>query len=106
MRGNRGESLKITYENIKNKMIELCYKYFDFFQLTIILTWVKTYISYYLDFSLGVKGLLQHLILLINPIGVTLLIFSLSLFRKSQKQSFKTLMIIYILNSEIGRAHV
>ena len=87
-------------------MIELCYKYFDFFQLTIILTWVKTYISYYLDFSLGVKGLLQHLILLINPIGVTLLIFSLSLFRKSQKQSFKTLMIIYILNSVFLYANI
>ena len=85
--------------NKKNKIFELYDKYFGFFLLTIILTWGKTYISYNLDFSLGVKGFLQELILLINPIGMTVLVFSLCLFRKSQKQSYITLMIIYILNS-------
>ena len=91
--------MKLIISNMKNNIIELYNKYFGFFLLTIILTWAKTYIGYNLDFFLGVKGLLQQLTLLINPIGMTILVFSLCLFRKSQKQSYITLMIIYILNS-------
>ncbi len=91
--------MKLIISNMKNKILELYNKYFGFFLLTIILTWGKTYISYNLDFSLGVKGFLQELILLINPIGITVLIFSLCLFRKTQKQSYITLLMIYILNT-------
>ena len=91
--------MKLIISNMKNKILEIYNKYFGFFLLTIILTWGKTYISYNLDFSLGVKGFLQELILLINPIGITVLIFSLCLFRKTQKQSYITLLMIYILNT-------
>ncbi|WP_179135558.1 hypothetical protein, partial [Staphylococcus aureus] len=40
---------------------------FAFFLLTVITITLKTYFSYYVDFSLGVKGLVQNLILLMNP---------------------------------------
>lgn len=98
--------LKYAMTKIKNKIIKLHNKYFGFFLLTIILTWVKTYTSYHFEFSFGVKGLLQHLIIFINPIGMTVLAFSLCLFRKSQKQSYKTLIIIYILNSFLLYANI
>lgn len=91
--------MKVIITSAKNKIFKLYNKYFGFFLLTIILTWAKTYIAYNLDFSLGVKGFLQEFILLINPLGMTVLVFSLSLFRKNQKQSYITLIIIYILNS-------
>ena len=91
--------MKLKISNIKIKIIELYNKYLGFFLLTIILTWAKTYIAYNLDFSLGVRGFLQQLILLINPIGITVLLFSLCLFSKSPKKVYSTLMIIYILNS-------
>ncbi len=40
---------------------------FAFFLLTVITITLKTYFSYYVDFSLSVKGLVQNLILLMNP---------------------------------------
>ena len=46
---------------------------------------LKTYFSYYVDFSLGVKGLVQNLILLMNPYSLVALILSVFLFFKRKK---------------------
>ena len=46
---------------------------------------LKTYFSYYVDFSLGVKGLVQNLILLMNPYSLIALILSIFLFFKGKK---------------------
>jgi lipoteichoic acid synthase len=91
---------------MKQKIVRLYHNYFGFFLLAIVLTWAKTYISYHLDFSLGVKGWLQHLILLINPIAITVLLFSLCLFAKSSKRGHKTLIIIYLFNSLLLYANI
>ena len=49
---------------------------------------LKTYFSYYVDFSLGVKGLVQNLILLMNPYSLIALILSVFLFFKGKAYWF------------------
>ncbi|OFV28997.1 glycerol phosphate lipoteichoic acid synthase [Staphylococcus sp. HMSC14D10] len=58
---------------------------FAFFLLTVFTVTLKTYFSYYVDFSLGVKGLVQNLILLMNPYSLIALILSVFLFFKGKK---------------------
>ena len=58
---------------------------FAFFLLTVFTITLKTYFSYYVDFSLGVKGLVQNLILLMNPYSLIALILSVFLFFKGKK---------------------
>ena len=58
---------------------------FAFFILTVLTVAFKTYFSYYVDFSLGVKGLVQNLILLMNPYSLIALILSVFLFFKGKK---------------------
>lgn len=58
---------------------------FAFFLLTVFTITLKTYFSYYVDFSLGVKGLLQNLILLMNPYSLIALVLSVFLFFKGKK---------------------
>ncbi len=49
-----------------------------FLVLAIALFWVKTYWAYNTKFNLGVKGSMQHLLLAINPIPTTLLLFGIA----------------------------
>ena len=58
---------------------------FAFFLMTVFTVTLKTYFSYYVDFSLGVKGLVQNLILLMNPYSLIALILSVFLFFKGKK---------------------
>ncbi|MDH8978277.1 polyglycerol-phosphate lipoteichoic acid synthase LtaS [Staphylococcus epidermidis] len=58
---------------------------FAFFLLTVFTITLKTYFSYYVDFSLGVKGLVQNLILLVNPYSLIALVLSVFLFFKGKK---------------------
>ena len=58
---------------------------FAFFLLTVFTITLKTYFSYYVDFSLGVKGLVQNLILLMNPYSLIALVLSVFLFFKCKK---------------------
>lgn len=58
---------------------------FMFFLLTVITVSIKTYFAYYIDLSLGVKGLIQNLILLMNPYSLVALILSVFLFFKGRK---------------------
>ena len=58
---------------------------FAFFLMTVFTVTLKTYFSYYVDFSLGVKGLVQNLILLMNPYSLIALILSIFLFFKGKR---------------------
>lgn len=58
---------------------------FAFFLMMVFTITLKTYFSYYVDFSLGVKGLVQNLILLMNPYSLVALILSVFLFFKGKK---------------------
>ncbi|UXU66217.1 polyglycerol-phosphate lipoteichoic acid synthase LtaS [Staphylococcus agnetis] len=58
---------------------------FTFFLLMVFTISLKTYFAYYVDLSLGVKGLTQNLILLMNPYSLLALILSVFLFFKGRK---------------------
>ncbi|MDQ0207169.1 LTA synthase family protein [Alkalicoccobacillus murimartini] len=56
-----------------------------FFLLAVILLWIKTYLSYKIEFNLGVKGMLQEFLLLINPISAAVILFGFALFAKGKR---------------------
>ncbi|ARJ51251.1 polyglycerol-phosphate lipoteichoic acid synthase LtaS [Staphylococcus lutrae] len=58
---------------------------FTFFLLMVLTIALKTYFAYYVDLSLGVKGLTQNLILLMNPYSLVALLLSVFLFFKGRK---------------------
>ncbi len=63
--------------------------------------WLKTLLAYYIDFSLGVEGIIQTFILWINPVATTLLLFGLSLYVKKTKPALFLLLFLDILNTAL-----
>ena len=51
----------------------------------IVLTWLKTFIVYHTSFDLKLENIMQHIILLINPLSFILLFFGISLFFSKEK---------------------
>lgn len=70
-----------------------------FFALLVFLFWIKTLIAYFTDFKLGAQGLVQYLIVLINPLGATLLLFGLAFYFKRSRFFYPVLMGIDIANT-------
>ena len=70
-----------------------------FFALLVFLFWIKTLIAYFTDFKLGAQGLVQYLIVLINPLGTTLLLFGLAFYFKRSRFFYPGLMGIDIANT-------
>lgn len=70
-----------------------------FFALLVFLFWIKTLIAYFTDFKLGAQGLIQYLIVLINPLGTTLLLFGLAFYFKRSRFFYPVLMGIDIANT-------
>lgn len=69
-----------------------------FFTLASIFFWLKTYLAYIVEFQqLGVDGLFQHILLFINPIALTIILFSIALYFKKPKTSYIFLFIIYLV---------
>ena len=58
----------------------------SFFLIAIVLFWIKTYAAYKIEFSLGVEGTFQQLLLFINPISSALFFIGLALFVKGKAQ--------------------
>ncbi|KRL39869.1 LTA synthase family protein [Lacticaseibacillus manihotivorans] len=69
-----------------------------FFFLAIALFWAKTYWAYQNKFNLGVKGSMQDLLLALNPIPTTLLLFGIALYMRGRK-SYIVMLIIDALTS-------
>lgn len=85
---------------------ETFFKKYGFFLIAVLLFWLKTYLAYHLDFSLGVDGTFQQLILFLNPLASTLFVFGLSLFFSDSKKSNRALLILYFLNSLLLFANI
>lgn len=49
--------------------------------------WLKTYSAYWIEFDLGVTGIIQHILLFINPLAISLILFSTALYFKRAKTS-------------------
>ncbi|MGB7365400.1 LTA synthase family protein [Carnobacterium jeotgali] len=82
-----------------NNIKKLLQTRLGFFSLVVIIFWIKTYIGYQAEFSLGVEGIMQQFILLINPIATTILLFSIALYFKSSKKAYIALIVVYTLMS-------
>nr|WP_125767379.1 LTA synthase family protein [Lapidilactobacillus wuchangensis] len=70
-----------------------------FFSLLVLLLWLKTAFAYYVDFSLGAADILQHLLMIFNPVGTSVLLISFGLYFKRPKVSYAAMLTIYILST-------
>ena len=66
--------------------------------LAVLMLWIKTYITQASVFELGVEGALQQFLLLLNPLGSTMLFLALSFLFKG-KRKYTALVVIYTLMS-------
>ncbi|WP_338218115.1 LTA synthase family protein [Lacticaseibacillus salsurivasis] len=69
-----------------------------FFLLAVTLFWAKTYWAYNTKFNLGVKGGMQQLLLALNPLPTTILLFGLALYVSGRK-SYVLMLIVDLLTS-------
>src|SRR5699024_11832250 len=51
-----------------------------FFAIAALFIWIKLYVIYLVELNLDIQNILQHFLLLINPISSTLIFLSISLF--------------------------
>lgn len=58
--------------------------------------WLKTITAYAIDFDLGTKGLLQYILLILNPLAISIFLFSLSLYFKRKTLFLSTLLVFYL----------
>ena len=70
-----------------------------FCALLVILFWLKTLFAYFTDFRLGVTGLYQYAVLLINPLATTMLVFTLAFYLKRSRFFYPTIMVLDVLNT-------
>lgn len=70
-----------------------------FFTLLVVLFWLKILFAYFTDFKLGAEGIFQYLILLINPLPITALIYSIAFYFKRSRFFYPVLMGLDIANT-------
>ncbi|PQD93875.1 glycerol phosphate lipoteichoic acid synthase [Pradoshia eiseniae] len=93
-------------KTIKEKFYERIDSQFGVFYLIAVLTlWMKTYLVQVTQFDLGVQGILQQFLLLLNPLGSALLLLGLAWLFKGRGR-YTALMILYFLSSFLLFANV
>ncbi|GEO58922.1 LTA synthase family protein [Companilactobacillus bobalius] len=70
-----------------------------FMTFLILCLWLKTIVTYYLDFSLGIENFLQHFLLIVNPFATLVLLMSVALYFNRGILSYIAMGIIYIADS-------
>jgi lipoteichoic acid synthase len=80
----------ISFNNIKKSHIA-------FFTIAVVLFWIKTYVSYQMEFKLGIDDSLQKFLLAINPLSSALLFLGFALLSKNHTK--KWMIIIHFLLS-------
>jgi lipoteichoic acid synthase len=88
----------IRGETMKSKTFSWMNNHLNFFMIAILLLWIKTYVAYNLEFSLGIENSMQKFLLLLNPASSIILFLGLALFFKGKK-AFKWMIIIDFLLS-------
>src|SRR5699024_12224737 len=56
-----------------------------FFAIAALFIWIKSYVIYLVEFNLDIQNILQHFLLLINPISSTLIFLSIALFPRGKR---------------------
>ncbi|AEV95699.1 LTA synthase family protein [Pediococcus claussenii] len=72
---------------------------FGFFLLLVFLFWAKTIFAYLTDISLGVTGIFQWFIMLINPIATTVLLLGIALYIKPKRLFYWLAMLLDLANT-------
>lgn len=74
--------------------------------MALILAWIKTDITYFTSFKLGLDNVMQVIILIINPLSFLLFIFGLALFFKSVKARNRYILTVSFILSLVLYANV
>ena len=91
---------------IKEKFYERIDSQFGVFYLIAVLTlWLKTYLVQVTQFDLGVQGIIQQFLLLLNPLGSALILLGLAWLFKGRGR-YTALMVLYFLSSLLLFANV
>ncbi|MCW3779397.1 LTA synthase family protein [Levilactobacillus namurensis] len=69
-----------------------------FFLLIVVLFWIKTYIAYQTEFTLGAKGSVQQFLLFVNPVPAALLVFGIALYFRG-RLAYWLMLVIDLLES-------
>lgn len=85
-------------KKIWNKFYDKLNTTFGFFALVLVLFWIKTFIAYHTDFTLGADTSIQHFILALNPLPTALLLFGIALYFRG-KVAYWLMMIVDFLQS-------
>ncbi|HFI0236992.1 TPA: LTA synthase family protein [Streptococcus suis] len=70
---------------------------FGFVLILLVMYWLKTLWAYYVDFSLDLQGIFQHVIAIINPLPIGLLLIGLALYAKQTKLFYGLASGMYFL---------
>ncbi len=83
---------------IKKSQQLLSNKLMGFFFMAVIMFWIKTYIGYRVEFSLGIENGIQKFLLFVNPLSSAVLFFALAFLAK-EKKTFKWTIRLNLLAS-------
>lgn len=92
-------------KNLVNKKDNLLHNFLGIYIVAVLMLWSKTYISQLSQFDLGVEGVMQQFLLLINPLGSAMLFLGFSLLFKG-KRKYTSLVVIYTLMSILLYANI
>lgn len=90
---------------MKTKIFSWMNKHIYFFLLTIVFLWIKTYIAYEVEFTLGIDNKMQEFLLFINPLSSVLFFIGFALFFKG-KRSYNMMIFISFLLSFLLYANI
>src|SRR5690625_3207825 len=76
-----------------------------FFTIAAIFIWLKSYVVYLTEFNLDIQNLMQHFLLLINPISSTLVFLGIALYGRGRRVG-GYIIIIHSLMSLLLYANV
>lgn len=91
---------------IKSKEDNFINTRIGFFLLTVCLFWIKTLYGYNADFNLGVQGVYQTIILIINPLATTIFFLGTFLYIKKGRRAYGFLLVVYFILSFLLYANV
>lgn len=92
-------------EILNNNKAVFLNKFFGFYLFAVFMLWIKTYIIQVTQFNLGVEGILQQFLLILNPLGSAMLFLGFSLIFKGRGK-YALLVVIYSLMSILLYANV
>lgn len=91
--------------NLISKKDDLLNNFFGIYVVAVLMLWIKTYISQQTQFDLGVEGVIQQFLLLLNPLGSAMLFLGFSFIFRG-KRKYTSLVVVYMLMSILLYANI